>query len=98
MSENDTNAINTPKPTSELDTLKQAHDYYATAVQLLTQRCKYFHEEFQGVSNTVGFLKQLQAQVLTAIHKIEPPAEKVKENYEMDLSHVKGEAPQVELN
>lgn len=86
---------------TELDALKQAHDYYATAIQILTQRVKYFHEEFHSVMNTVAFFKHLQQETLNAIYKIEPPAKQDKKVLEMDLTHVKGETPiqpEVELN
>jgi len=71
---------------------KSAHDYYATAVQVLTTRVQFYFEEFEGIHQVVGFLNGIKAQILKEIELVEPPKPKAKpEAYHMDLSHVKGE-------
>jgi hypothetical protein len=80
---------------NELEQLKNAHDYFATAVNLITTRTKYYHEEFQAVSNVVQFITVLRDDAKKKIEEIEPPVVKTKETYNMDLSHVKGEKPEV---
>ena len=80
--------------TNELDQLKNAHDYFATCVQLLTTRVQYFHEEFQGASNAIAFITHLRDDAKKKIEEIEPPKPKSKETYDMDLTHIK-EKPEV---
>jgi len=73
---------------------KAAHDYVATAIEILTTRVRYYHEEFEGTHQTVQFLKNFRAQIEADITKLEPKKEeepKVAAPYNMDLSHVKGE-------
>lgn len=75
---------------------KEAHDYVATAVQVLTTRTQFFYEEFEGVHQSVQFLRSFRDQILKEIHEIEPPvvSEDVeKKPYIMDLSHVGKEVP-----
>jgi len=87
MSENAKAPERTP-----LDFKKLAHDYYATAIELLTNRIRYAPEEFEGVHQTLAFLRQNKDAILADIHKEEPPPPaQPKENnvYDMDLSHVK---------
>jgi hypothetical protein len=70
--------------------LKLAHDYYATAIELIEIRCTFRVEEFQGVANTVAFLRNLLGQCKADIYELEPPVEKAPEKpYNMDLTHVK---------
>lgn len=72
---------------------KAAHDYIATAVQILTTRVQFYAEEFEGIHQTVSFLKNMLAQIRTDIEKIEPPkAKDPAKPYSMDLTHVKAEA------
>lgn len=80
----------------QLDSLKKSHDYYATAIQLLTTRIQYYHEEFQGVANTIQFLTHFRDTLRKEIELIEPP-KKDKQSFEMDLTHVKPEVT-TELN
>jgi len=69
---------------------KAAHDYIATAVQVLTTRVKFFHEEFSGVFETVQFLRNMRDQIKKDIELIEPPKEEEpKAPYNMDLTHLK---------
>lgn len=94
MSENAKAPERTP-----LDFKKLAHDYYATAIELLTNRIRYAPEEFEGVHQTLAFLRQNKDAILADIHKEEPPQPKeAKENnvYDMDLTHLKPEAPQAQ--
>lgn len=70
---------------------KAAHDYIATAIQILTTRVQFYVEEFEGTHQSVQFLRNMLAQIKADIEKIEPskPEEKAKTKpYEMDLSHV----------
>lgn len=83
------------KEKTELEALKGAADYYGTVIMILTTRVSYYHEEFEGITNTVNFIKQLRAQVVAAIEKIEPPQVKKEEPLEMDLTHVTAEKSQV---
>ncbi|WP_413581088.1 hypothetical protein [Bdellovibrio sp. HCB288] len=86
--------MDTPKltPADSLNQKKATHDYLASAIQILTTRVQFFHEEFEGVYTLVNFLRNFKAQVLAEIHEIEPPKEgEVQKPYLMDLSHVKGE-------
>lgn len=77
-------------PEEILKQKKAAHDYIATAVQILTTRVQYLHEEFEGVHTTVQFLRNMRDQITKDIEKIEPPkAKEAKAPYNMDLSHVK---------
>lgn len=75
----------------KLDALKKSHDYYATAIQLLTTRVQYFHEEFQGVANVVQFLTHFRDTLKAEIEQIEPPKKEEKKTFDMDLTHVKPE-------
>ena len=88
----------TETKTTELDALKRAHDHYATAIQILTQRVQYYHEEFQAVQNMVAFFEHLKEQTLQAVYKIEPPKKEDSKPLVMDLTHVKGEETPKELN
>lgn len=77
-----------------LDYKKIAHDYYATAIELLTTRLRYAPEEFEGVHQLIAFLRQNKDSILADIHKEEPPLPKQAQPsnvYDMDLTHVKGE-------
>lgn len=83
---------------SNLNALKQSHDLFATAIQVLTTRVQYFHEEFEGIQKVVSFLRVLRQQTQNDIEKIEPPKpEEPKAPYEMDLSHVKNEKTPLEV-
>lgn len=83
---------------NNLNALKQSHDLFATAIQVLTTRVQYFHEEFEGIDKTVQFLRVLRDQTKTDIEKIEPPKpEEAKAPYDMDLSHVKNEKQNLEV-
>lgn len=82
---------------NELQSLKAAHDHFATAIQVLTTRVQYFHEEFQGISNVVHFLSVLRDDAKKKVEEIEPPVEKPKETYDMDLTHIKP-AVEAEVN
>ena len=81
----------------QLETMKKSHDYFATAIQTLSTRVTYYHEEFQGVSNTIHFLSQLRDQLKSDIEKIEPPKPVEAKPLDMDLSYIKP-AVEVELN
>ena len=74
-----------------LDYKKIAHDYYATAVEVLTTRIRYLPEEFEAIHQLITFLKQCKSEILADIHKEEPPVieEKATNVYDMDLKHVK---------
>ncbi len=77
-----------------LDYKKIAHDYYATAIELITTRIRYAPEEFEGVHQTLAFLRQNKDAILADIQREEPPQPKEsKENkvYDMDLTHLKNE-------
>lgn len=92
MSENAKAPERTP-----LDFKKLAHDYYATAIELLTNRVRYAPEEFEGVHQTLNFLRQNKDAILADIHKEEPPAPpQPKENYDMDLTHLKVVPPEAQ--
>lgn len=72
---------------------KAAHDYIATAVQILTTRVQYYAEEFEGTHQTIQFLRNMLAQIKADIEKIEPPKPQDQSKpYSMDLTHVKGES------
>lgn len=80
-----------PSQDEVLKQKKNAHDYIATAVQVLTTRVKFFHEEFEGIFQTVQFLRNMRDQIRKDIELIEPPkveSEPAKP-YEMDLTHLK---------
>jgi len=69
---------------------KSAHDYIATAVQVLTTRVQFYAEEFEGMHMTIQFLRNMRDQIRKDIELIEPPKEEPKaEPYKMDLTHVK---------
>ena len=71
---------------------KAAHDYIATAVQVLTTRVQFYVEEFEGIHQTISFLKNMLAQIKADIEKIEPPKKHDPEKpFSMDLTHVKAE-------
>lgn len=76
----------------DLQTKKQAHDFVATAVHLLSTRVQFFHEEFHGANNTIEFLKSMVAQMRKDIEQIEPPVKEEAKPYNMDLTHVKADA------
>lgn len=88
---------NTNQTMSQDEMLKHkkiAHDYYASAIQVLTTRVQFFHEEFEGIFQTVQFLRNIRDQIKKEIEEIEPPTKKTEEKakpYVMDLTHVKGE-------
>lgn len=82
---------------SQLDTLKSSHDYFASAVQVLSTRVQFYAEEFQGVANTINFLAALRDKVKADIEKIEPKVELKSVPLDMDLTHLKP-AVQVEQN
>lgn len=81
-----------------LDYKKLAHDYYATAIELLTTRIRYAPEEFEGIHQTLAFLRQNKDAILADIHKEEPPKQEAKESkvLEMDLTHLKPVPPEAE--
>lgn len=83
---------------SQEDVLKQkkaAHDYIASAVQVLTTRVQFYHEEFDGIFQTVQFLRNMRDQIRKDIELIEPPKEEQKAKpYEMDLTHIKAQDAQ----
>ena len=64
--------IETPAMT-ELHALKIAHDQYATACHLFKTRVQFYHEEFKGIQELVGFFSALRDQCKTKIEQIEPP-------------------------
>lgn len=71
---------------------KEAHDYVATAVQVMTTRVQFFYEEFEGVHQSVQFLRSFRDQIAKEIHELEPPTQAEAEPakpYLMDLTHVK---------
>lgn len=74
-----------------LDGLKKAHDYFATAVSLLTTRVQFYHEEFQGASNVVQFLSTLRDDAKAKVEQLEPKQEEPKAAFNMDLTHIKPE-------
>jgi hypothetical protein len=74
---------------NELEQLKKAHDYFATAVNLITTRTQYYHEEFQAVSNVVQFITVLRDDAKKKIEEIEPPTKVEATPYNMDLTHIK---------
>lgn len=74
---------------TQLETMKSSHDYFSTAVQILTTRVQFYAEEFQGVSNTINFLSTLRDTLKADIEKIEPKQEAKTEPLEMDLTHLK---------
>ena len=76
---------------NELEQLKNAHDYFATAVNLITTRTQYYHEEFQAVSNVVQFITVLRDDAKKKIEEIEPPVKTESKPYDMDLTHIKPE-------
>lgn len=88
-------AIETTSALSQEELLRQkkaAHDYVATAVQVLTTRVQFYAEEFEGIHQTVQFLRNFRDQIKKEIEVIEPPkpVEPAKP-FEMDLSHVTAE-------
>lgn len=84
-----------PQELSQEDILKQkkiAHDYVATAVQVLTTRVQFYAEEFDGVSQSIQFLRNLRDSIRKEIELIEPPTQKEDAKvYNMDLTHVANE-------
>ncbi len=71
---------------------KAAHDYIATAIQVLTTRVQFYAEEFEGMHQTISFLKNMRQQIQDDIEKIEPPKPKdPSKPFSMDLTHVKGQ-------
>lgn len=87
--------MSTETKRTELDALKEAADYYGTALMLITTRISYYPEEFQGISNTIQFITNLRAQVVSSIEKIEPKKTEKAAPLEMDLTHVTAEKPAV---
>lgn len=86
------NTETTLSPADALAQKKAAHDYVATAVQVLTTRVQFYAEEFEGIHQSIQFLRNFRDQIKREIEVIEPPAP--KENAKplvMDLTHVKGE-------
>jgi hypothetical protein len=75
----------------KLKFLKEAHDLVASAVQVLTTRVQYYHEEFEGMTKVVGFLRTTRDEYRKEIELIEPPAPKeAPKAHVMDLTHIKG--------
>ncbi len=72
---------------------KAAHDYLATAIQVLTTRVQYYHEEFVGMHSTIIFLRGMRDQMVKDIEAIEPRKEEPQSKPSiMDLTHIKAEA------
>lgn len=76
---------------NQLEQLKKAHTYFASAVQILTQRVQFYAEEFQTVSNTVAFLSHLRDDAWSKVQELEPAKSEEKKVYDMDLTHIKPE-------
>ena len=75
-----------------LESLKSAHDYYATAIEVLTTRVKWYFEDFEGAHQTIAFLRSCRDQIKTDIEKVEPPVFKEPAApLVMDLTHVRPE-------
>lgn len=60
---------------SEIQKLKEAHDYCVTVVELLTNRFNFYHGEFEGVNNMVKFFKQMALDLRKKIEDLEPKGE-----------------------
>lgn len=60
---------------TELEQLKLAHDYYVTALQILTQRTQFYAEEFEAVGNLVKFFQTMAKELKSKIEAIEPKKE-----------------------
>jgi hypothetical protein len=58
-----------------LEQLKLAHDYYVTTLQILSQRCQFYAEEFEAVGNLVKFHKGMLEQLKQKIEALEPKKE-----------------------
>lgn len=82
----------TPEQANELKYLKTAHDYHSTVCHLLKTRVQFFHEEFQGIQEIVGFYGALRDQLKAKIEQIEPPVKEEKAPYVMEA------VPQPEAN
>lgn len=61
---------------AQLAELKQAHDYFATAIHVMRTRVQWYFEEFDGVSHMVNFLETHRASTQKLIEEIEPPKPK----------------------
>lgn len=82
-----------PAQQDNLNNLKVAHDYYATAIQTLTTRVQYYHEEFEAANSVVFFLRSLRDQMKAEIEKIEPPvAKEPSKPYIVDVPNAQPEA------
>jgi hypothetical protein len=74
---------------------KIAHDYFATAIQTLTTRVQYYHEEFEAANGTIFFLRNMRDQILKDIERIEPPkAKEPAKPYVMDIPDAPAELSQ----
>lgn len=77
----------------DLKYLKIAHDNHATVCHLLKTRVQFFHEEFQGIQELVGFYGALRDQLRTKIEEIEPPVkEEPKAPYVVEAPPIEAEA------
>ena len=82
-----------------LNSMKQMHDYYITAIMLLKERFQFRFEEFQMIHEMIAYFEHQVKTILAEIHKIEPPKEQEKKApLVMDLTHVKPETkPHLEV-
>lgn len=62
---------------SEIQKLKEAHDYYVTTVEILSQRIQFYAEEFDAVKNMIAFFKQMAMDLRLKIQSMEPTKEAI---------------------
>lgn len=65
-----------------LDQLKKIHDLYVITVQILTQKCQFFAEEFQSVTELIEFHKSMAKANREKIEELEPPKKEAKDGEE----------------
>jgi hypothetical protein len=68
--------------TISLESMKRVHDYYVMTLQILTQKCQFFHEEFQGANDLVAFYKAMIKAQRENIEALEPKKEEKQDGQE----------------
>lgn len=58
-----------------LDNLKKVHDFYATTIQILTQRVQFYAEEFDAVKAMLEFYHLQLLEIKKQIAELEPKSE-----------------------
>ena len=65
-----------------LEQMKRVHDHYVMTLQILTQKCQFFHEEFQAVNDLITFYRAMVKAQRENIEALEPKKEENKDGKE----------------